>query len=198
MKLGFFFLCFILLFSACTKDREIVEPNKPNALKVFPGVFYDSLDVFMPINHDLLKVNEFVARGSENANEFGETEDWFEIYNPSPYALILQKGNWFVTDKGPDDPMKYTLPQCTIPPRGFLLIWADGMDLVDQFIHTNFSLSASGEHIGIYYSDDTLSIMIDDYEYPPQEVPAVSTGRYPDGADNWIQFNTPTPGMSNN
>lgn len=197
MKSGFFVFSLLLLIASCTKDRD-VAPLLKSAAIVYPGIQYDSLDLFLPINHDLLKINEFVARGSENVNEFGETEDWFEIYNTTPYSLILKEGNWFVTDKGFEDPDRYQLPQCTIPPFGFLLIWADGMDLVDQFIHANFGLSASGEHIGLYYSDDTLSIMIDDYEYPFQEVPAVSTGRYLDGEDNWIQFNTPTPGMSNN
>lgn len=195
-RLSFIILCFVLF--SCTKDREITKKVTNLGELVLPGIYYDSLDIFIPINHDLLKINEFVAKGSENVNEFGETEDWIEIYNPNPYSLILNEGNWYMTDKGYDNPEKFMLPQCTIPSFGFLLIWADGLDLVDQFIHTNFSLSASGEHIGLFYKDDTLSIMIDDYEYFEQEFDAVSTGRYFDGEDNWIQFNLPTPGYSNN
>ena len=36
----------------------------------------------------IVLINEMVVKGSTNANEFGEFEDWFEIYNPQDLSLI--------------------------------------------------------------------------------------------------------------
>jgi hypothetical protein len=85
-----------------------------------------------------------------------------------------------------------------IPSRGFLLIWCDNLDKADRDIHTNFALSGAGEHLVIYYHPEGKdSVIVDDYEYAQQQS-AVSEGRYPDGGENWVKFNTPTPGASNN
>jgi hypothetical protein len=176
-------LVIFLLLVACVKDREITVPKPPPGTVVLePGV---------------LKVNEFVATGSQNVNEFGSAEDWFEIYNPNDQDLLLEAGKWFVTDGGPSNPKKYELPEVTIPALGFLVIWCDNQNTVQEQIHTNFALSASGEHLLIHYDDGVQAFDVDDYAYPPQTVPAVSTGRFPDGADNWIVFQVPTPGAPN-
>lgn len=178
-------LAFILLvaLAGCVKDRELTTtPSVPVGTVIAPGV---------------LRVNEFVATGSQNVNEFGSAEDWFEIYNPNDADLLLEAGKWFVTDGGPSNPKKYELPEVTIAARGFLVIWCDNMNTVQQQIHTNFALSASGEHILIHYDDGVQAFDVDDHAYPPQTVPAVSTGRFPDGEDNWIVFQTPTPGAPN-
>ena len=55
-------------------------------------------------------VNEVVASGSEQQNEFGYETDWFEIYNPGS-DLLLAEGEWFVTDDVAGDPRKYELPE---------------------------------------------------------------------------------------
>lgn len=182
-------LAALALTVGCVPDRDLLEDDP-----MTPG--QDSTG-FVVARHTLF-INEFVARGSENVNEFGSAEDWFEVYNPNSFNAVLEAGRWFVTDKGPADPKKFELPQCTVPAKGFLLIWCDGLALEDVFIHTNFSLSALGEHIGIYYEHGGEQVMVDDYEYPVQEQDAVSTGRYPDGGPSWVTFQNPTPGSSNN
>jgi hypothetical protein len=167
----------------CVKDREfVVDPTGPGVLEIVPGV---------------LKVNEFVSTGSENVNEFGNTEDWFEIYNPNSVDLVMEAGRWWVSDAGPSNPTKYQMPEVTIPAFGFLVIWCDNEDTVQEQIHTNFALSAAGEHLVIYYDDGVNAFIVDDHNYPPQPIPAVSYGRFPDGEDNWIMFQTPTPGAPN-
>lgn len=173
----------VLLVAGCVKDREFnLPPLEPGAIAIERGV---------------LKINEFVATGSQHINEFGSAEDWFEIFNPNNAPLLLEGGKWYVSDGGPSNPTKYVLPEITIPARGFLVIWCDNMNTVQQQIHTNFALSAGGEHLIIHFDDGIQSIDIDDYAYPQQTVPAVSTGRFPDGEDDWIVFQTPTPGEPN-
>lgn len=149
------------------------------------------------IGPGLLKVNEFVAAGSTNINEFGSAEDWFEIYNTSSASVTLQAGMWFVSDAGPSSPTKYQLPEVTIPGNGHLTIWCDNQNTVATQIHTNFGLSSAGEHLVIYYQGDSASFVVDDYAYGPQTNPGSSMGRSPDGSDNWIMFTNPTPGAPN-
>lgn len=177
------FISFFLLAS-CTKDR--LEPKDD-----------DNPDVTIEAGY--LFINEFVARGSQQANEFGTFEDWIEIFNPSFSEVTLQAGKWFVSDGGPSNPDKYALPEVTIPARGFLVIWCDGLDIVETQIHTNFSLSAAGEHIVIYYKSSSTSegVIVDEYQYGEQ-ISRKSEGRYPDGGDLWTFFDNPTIGASNN
>lgn len=186
-----YFLISILIFS-CTEDRDLLDntnqgqnpnPNPdPNPLTIQAGV---------------LKINEFVARGSTNPNEFGSNEDWFEIYNPNDEALTLEQGKWFVTDDLTDQE-KFEVPiSVTIPAKGFLVIWCDNATGGND-IHATFGLSGGGEEIGIYYKQDDNSMLeIDSYTYGSQ-TDGVSEGRSPDGADNWTNFNSPTIGTTNN
>jgi hypothetical protein len=142
-----------------------------------------------------LVVNEFLAsNSSQGADEFGENDDWIELYNAGDVAINL--AGYTVTDDL-TKPAKYEIPSgspsvTTIPPHGYLLIWCDSQ--VDQGpLHTSFNLSAGGEQIGVYEpSGDAVS----ELTYGPQSSD-VSYGRTTDGADTWQLFTTPTPGASN-
>ncbi len=170
----------------CTKDR-LPEPIDQPA---------PSPDDTVVERHTLM-INEFVARGSVNVNEYGNAEDWIEIFNPAFQAITLAAGRWYVSDGGLQEPNKYLLPELTLPARGFLVIWCDNLNTVDQQIHTNFALSSAGEHLVIFYDDGSeTGIVVDDYAYGAQE-PAISEGRNPDGGDVWQFYNEPTPGQSN-
>lgn len=177
-------LLLLVGFSSCTKDR-VFPPREP-------------VDVDLVIAPGVLKVNEFVATGSQNVNEFGTAEDWFEIYNPNEQAIDLEAGQWYVSDGGPSAATKYQLPAVTIPAKGFLVIWCDNLNTVATQIHTNFALSSAGEHLVIYYAGSgSEGFVVDDHQYGQQTVPGASLGRFPDGADTWILFTTPTPGERN-
>lgn len=143
-----------------------------------------------------LKINEYVAAGSNNANEYGTTEDWFEIYNPNATPMVLQAGEWFVSDDMANEE-KYELPQLTIAARGFLVIWCDGLNTMGTQVHTNFSLSSAGEDILIHHTTNTVSENVDAVTFPAQDGTGSSLGRTPDGAETWVTFTTPTPGASN-
>lgn len=181
-----FLIILVIAFASCTKDRNIIPNN------VVPP-----LDGFTEGTSGIIKLNEFIANGSQNLNEYGSAEDWIELYNTTNTTLKLEAGKWFITDDASVTPEKYALPELTIEPHGFVLIWCDGLDTVVNFIHTNFKLSSSGENIGLFYTKNGSDLEIDSYAYPVQITSAVSNGRYPDGADNWTTFNPPTPEESN-
>jgi hypothetical protein len=170
---------------ACTKDRDLPER------------------IPVPINPELPKwhtiaINEFLATGNQFVNEFGKAADWIEIYNPGSEPVKLDGVNWYLTDDANMNPDKFRLPAVTIPPLGFLLVWADNEhnNPAATDIHANFALSMAGEQLGIYFHNDGERITIDRYDYGPQEA-NVSEGRSPDGSPNWVFFTTPTPGAPN-
>jgi hypothetical protein len=66
--------------------------------------------------------------------------------------------------------------------------------LSEKRMHTNFSISSSGEEVILTHPDGTLLDSV-----PPLPIPAnISYGRQPDGSDNWYFFGSSTPGFSNN
>jgi len=144
-----------------------------------------------------LFINEYLASNdAANEDEFGGFDDWLEIYNASDNAIDI--GGMYISDSL-SDLIKFQIADTdanltTIQPGGFLVIWADNE--VDQgILHTTFKLSSGGEDIVLTDADGTT--IIDSRTYEGQTTD-ISEGRSPDGSDNWITFDTPTPGASNN
>jgi len=139
-------------------------------------------------------VNEFLASNDTTNQDpdYGYFADWIELYNETASAIDI--GGWTMTDNLAT-PDKWTVPAgTTVPAAGFLLIWCDSLDEVGLGIHTNFKLGSGGEQIGLY---NASAAPVDTLTYGEQTTD-VSSGRTPDGSDNWANFATPTPGASNN
>ncbi len=145
-----------------------------------------------------LFINEFLAgNSSTNSDEYGEYDDWIEIYNET--GLPLNIGGLYLTDDL-QDPCKYQIPwnfsdTTTVPPGGFLLFWSDGQP-EQGMLHTNFKLNRGGEQIGLVQVMDNDTVFVDSLTFSEQ-LTDVSYGRYPDGSLTWQFFNIPTPGDSN-
>ncbi len=141
-------------------------------------------------------INEILASNSNiNFDEFGEADDWVELYNASPNPIDI--GGMYLTDDL-GNPVKYYIPpsqpaQTTIPGQGYLLVWCD--DQSNQgALHTSFKLSASGEAFALVASDGTT--VIDSYTYGIMSA-NISIGREEDGQTPWVFFSGPTPEESN-
>ncbi len=141
-------------------------------------------------------INEFMVSNSLTiADEFGEFDDWVEIYNAG--LVSFNVGGKFVTDDL-TNPTKWQIPNTspdltTIPPGGYLLLWFDGSP--DQgVLHADPKLGSSGEQIGIFDTDGFTPL--DTLTYGPQATD-ISLGRSPDGGPNFVAFSTPTPGSAN-
>lgn len=177
---------------ACTKDREITTPDDNTPPPGPVGYLVGASGV--------LKINEFVAKGSINPNDQGENSDWIEIYNPGNDTAKLEVGRWFITDDASGDPEKFSLPEIIMPPKSFVIFWCDNLDGLTPggHIHTSFGLSSDGENLGLFYQDDDdNTIEVDSYEYSAHTQDGYSEGRNPDGSPNWQFFPNPTPGESN-
>lgn len=164
--------------SSCTKDRLIKDP----------GTASDTLTNF----NGLIQINELMANGLT-----GEP-DWIEIYNKSNNYIKLAAARTFFTDDLTNQ-VKFSLTtDQVVGPHSYTVVFCDGTGTVSDNIHTNFSLSSSGEQAGIYGRDSVGNLYLgDSISYPAQTVVGSSYGRENEGSDNWIQFAIPTPGAPN-
>jgi len=112
-------------------------------------------------------------------DEDGDRQDWLELYNNGDAAVSLD--GWWLTDKV-SDPTQWRFPAVSIPAKGVLFVWASGKDRtrVGSPLHTNFSLSKSGEYLGLFRPDGTTGLpVLADALAPvfPALPPDVSYGR---------------------
>ena len=172
-----------------TDDEGAVRVNPPGA----PAASHSYVVEFVA---PPLFINELMALNtSVIADEFGEFDDWIEIYNSS--GLPFDLAGYALSDN-PGNPGKFVfpaIPETVLPPGGFLLVWCDD-DPTQGPLHTGFRLSANGEQLGLYASALNGNAPIDELSFGPQ-VENTSFGRDPDGAAMWVVFSEPTPGASN-
>jgi len=171
-KVGIFLAASILIFIAsCTKDRTLTSQPKTGSVVI----------------------NELLAK--EGA---GGGSDWMELYNTTNDTVRLSMDKCYLTDDSLIHD-KFQLPKdINIPSKGYYVVICDSRDFIDSIgrIHTNFNLSGSGEHAGLYYREDTALVELDYFTFPAQTAD-ISFGRSPDGSAHFTFFTTPTPGSAN-
>ncbi len=144
-----------------------------------------------------VSINEWMAENTATILDPGtlKFDDWFEIYNPSNTTANL--AGYYLTDTLTNQ-FQYQIPSgYTVPPHGFLLVWADGKPSANTNaspdLHVNFKLDKAGEAIGLFAPDGTA---IDALTFGPQTAD-ISEGRFPDGSAARAFMTTPTPGTNN-
>ena len=157
----------------------------------------DETPVVFSVEPGCLLINEVVAKKTGSLNEYGMDSDWFELYNPGPGDILLNAGEWFVSDAGAEDPERFALPAAHIAGGERLVVWCDKQDREDTEIHTNFALSASGEHLMLYHKSEGRNVVVDELHFGEGEAVGPVAARHPDGSDHWVVPTTPTPGMPN-
>lgn len=131
-------------------------------------------------------VNEYMATNSNTAaDEFGDYDDWIELYNNGNSAVDL---TGYLLSDNENRPDKYTFPQGSIiGPGQYFIVWADNEPEQGPY-HAEFALSASGEEV-ILSTPDTTTI---DYFVFGQQITDISEGRFPNGFGNIIPCMAPT------
>lgn len=116
-------------------------------LSVFAAIFFSFL---IPTAGAAPVISEIMASNKTGiTDEDGEAMDWLEIFNPD--ATPADLSGWRLTDD-PQTPGKWFFPPgVSLPPGGFLRVWASGKNRQADpaKLHTNFSLSASGEYLAL-------------------------------------------------
>lgn len=125
-------------------------------------------------------INEFMASNTGVVkDEFGETDDWIELYNNTDQDFDLSGYN--LTDNA-DNLTKFTFTNgIKIKAKDYLIIWADE-DKTQGPLHANFKLSASGESIILL---DKNLLILDQITFGPQTTNK-SSARRPNGAGDFV------------
>lgn len=109
------------LLTACGGDEDTPDPIAANIL-----------------------ITEAATANTTHLDEDGDSSDWLELHNPSDTAVSLD--GWTLSDN-PDKPYLWTLPDVTLAPGAYLVVWASDKDRVAPQLHSNFKLSNDGEQV---------------------------------------------------
>ena len=132
------------------------------------------------VNSDIV-INEIMASNDNTvADEYGEYDDWIEIYNKGANSINLN--SYYLSDDI-SNLTKYIFPDYILGPNEYFIVWADD-DEEEQgdFNHATFKLSAAGE--SLYLSDLDLNIL-DNCVFPEQQTD-LAYARIPNGTGGFI------------
>jgi hypothetical protein len=141
-------------------------------------------------------INEWMAANTSgliNTNNGNRFSDWFELYNPGDSSVNL--AGHYLTDNLANRTQFLIPTGYVIPPRGFLLVWADERPNLntntDPALHVSFRLSENGDQIGLFAGDGTAIDTVDFLAEP--QFNNLSHGRIPDATGPAYYLGLPTP-----
>ncbi|MEE2931192.1 MAG: CotH kinase family protein, partial [Bacteroidota bacterium] len=140
-------------------------------------------------------INEYSAANYDGFQDnYGEYEDWIELYNGSNSSVDLN--GWFLTDKI-NNLTKWTFPSSfTIPANSVALVYCSGRDEISGGnAHTNFKITQTKANEVIILSNN-LGVLQDSIRVYPN-LNSHSRGRSSNGNNLWSVFVSPTPGLNN-
>ncbi|MBL7858644.1 MAG: CotH kinase family protein [Cyclobacteriaceae bacterium] len=121
-------------------------------------------------------------------NDYYNFSPWVEIYNAGGNTVNIS--GYYLSDDV-SQKTKWQIPTgASIPSKGFLLIWCDGLN---TGWHTNFSLDSDGEELIL----STPGLQQVDYIQFPKQYTNVAYGRTADGGSTWSYLVSPTPRTKN-
>lgn len=170
--------------------------GSPNIITFNPATPINSNSLVF-ITPEPVVINEVMADNTITfADNFGEFDDWVEIYNPLTYDVSL--AGYYMSDDS-NNPRRWQIPtsfidSVTVPALGWLTFFADG-DVAQGVRHANFSLNNNNEFVGLY-SPDGLT-RVDEIAWAHMGADT-SLGRKLDGDAQWVDFHITTPDFSNN
>ena len=163
---------------ANNEDAIALSPEKAE----YEFYFYTVMPEF--VESDLV-INEIMASNNQTqADEYGEYNDWIEIYNAGSNDINL--GDYYLSD---DFTVldKYNLPSVTLGPNEYFIVWADDDEEDQGENHATFKLSVEGEEL--YLSNSNFNI-VDGFTFGQQQTD-MGYARVPNGLGSFvIQFPT--------
>lgn len=150
-------------------------------------------------------INELMATnlcGPANPNpiqdNYGECEDWVELYNTTGANIDLE--GYYLTDRITNLD-KWSFPAgSVIPANGFLRVWLSGRVNVPfdiNNLHADFRIGQTQENEVIAFVAPDGTTILDANMIEETCQVGHTKGRFPDGTDNWVVFDTPTMGQTN-
>lgn len=142
-----------------------------------------------------LVINEFSASNKSTIyDQFGDAEDWVEIYNPTNTTVNLL--GWHLSDD-PDEPTKWDFPAVSLAPGKHLLVFLSDKNITSgTYLHTSFKLTQTRNE-WVVLANASGSI-VDQRQTLLHTGGNHSYGRATDGSSTWAVFSQPTPNATNN
>lgn len=144
------------------------------------GILFIFISCNLSAQSDIV-INEMMAKNTTYAaDEAGQFDDYIELRNNSATNWKNLK-NWTLTDTL-GIPDKWTFPdETTIPPHGYLVLWADE-DGGQGDLHVNFKLDGDGEELYLYNQHGEL---VDQIVFGLQ-LEDMSYSRLPNGTGDFV------------
>ncbi len=141
-----------------------------------------------------LYINEILVENTSVINdETGMYEPWIEIYNPNDLQVNLAGYTLDFNDGQTSYLIENTDPNATVVENdNHRLFWCDGQS-IEGILHTNFELENSGV-IKLIGPDGVTVVDEVSYSSPGENT---SYGREMDGSESFVDFNIPTPDVTN-
>ena len=124
--------------------------------------------------NEIQSSNSFIAM-----DQYGEYDDWIELYNNSSSAIDLT--GYYLSDTLSNADLWQIPAGTSIGSGEYLIIWCDN-DISQAGLHANFKLSAAGETVYLF---DAAMNLISEVTYP-QVMENHSYGRYVNGSGGFI------------
>ncbi|MEM7162396.1 MAG: CotH kinase family protein [Bacteroidota bacterium] len=166
--------------------------KKEHQLK--PGLLTIFLFLFIQYNGQLF-INEFSAGNyDDHTDNYGEFEDWIEIYNAGGTAVDLN-GYHFSDDI--NETMKWQVNAALmVPPGGYTMVYCSKRDEVAGGVaHTDFKITQTRNEYVVLADNAGNIVDLFWIEIPNQE--NHSYGRNSDGGPTWEVYTNPTPNAAN-
>lgn len=121
-------------------------------------------------------------------DDLGTFSDWIELYNNGDQPQNIY--GCYLSDNEAHTG-RWLIPNLSIAPHSFLLVRASNHNRqqYNQTLHTNFAISSAGEPIYLVAPDGTVLDFVAEQAIPTDH----SLARIPDGSDNWVISNNPSP-----
>jgi CotH protein/lamin tail-like protein/chitobiase/beta-hexosaminidase-like protein len=140
-------------------------------------------------------INEYSAANMDGLSDnYGEHEDWVELYNPG--AAVVDLSGYFLSDNS-NNPGKWEFPAgIAIGPGEHLIIYCSDRDEVSgSFIHAGFKLTQTKLEYVVLSDPQQNTVDIVLIANPNQVNHSI--GRVTDGDAQWGVFLNPTPAAPN-
>ncbi len=147
------------------------------------------------MNAQTLVINELMQSNVEcvmdDINEFPDS--WVELYNPTDAAINLK--DYKISSKNKEK-KAWQLPDMTVDPQKFVVVYCDKEGKEDNRLHTDFRLeSGKGCQVYLFKNKEIVDSLPDALKKMP--APDIAYGRKTDGAEKWGYQITATPGGAN-
>ena len=141
-----------------------------------------------------LVINELMQSNVEtimdDIKEFPDS--WVELYNPTDETINLKDYKIGTKEKVKK---AWQLPDMTIEPKGYVILYCDKEGLENNRLHTDFRLESGKDgNLYLFKGSDIVDQLVGMAKMP---APDVAYGREADGSETWGYELKPTPGAAN-